>query len=156
MSRLMLRRIPGGWIDVPEDDSVPITRFKIGELYPADIVEMRNGPFFKKWWALVKTVYMIWKERMPEKEVNGVKVGTSIERFRKDITVLAGYYEPVYNAEGEVRLEPISISWAKMDEGTFAKFYSDTIDAALQKVIPQCGVDSKQLDQWAMQVLRFG
>ncbi len=155
MSRLMVRRIPHGWADVDAGDSAPTARFKIGEIYPADIVEMHNGAFFRKWWALVSTVYDIWKERMPEKVINGRQVATSMERFRKDITILAGYYDPVYNANGEVRLEAASISWAKMSPETFEKLYSDTINAALHKILPGLGLSEAELKDWAERVLRF-
>lgn len=155
MSRFLIRRVPNGWVDTDLDGSSSTKRFKVGEIYPCDIVEMRNGAFFKKWWALVKVVYDIWSERMPEKVVNGKVVGTSFERFRKDITIMAGHYEPIYNAKGEVRLDAASIAWASMDEETFAKLYSDTINAALQKILPNMGLNEKELNEWVERVLMF-
>lgn len=151
----MIRRVPGGWVDVNIEGFASPARFKIGEVYPCDIVEMHNGAFFRKWWALVTTVYEIWKDRMPEKIIGGKQVATSMERFRKDITILAGYYEPVYNVKGEVRLEAASISWSKMKPDVFEKLYSDTISAALHKILPDMGLTPDDLDDWAQRVLRF-
>lgn len=56
------------------------------------------------------------------------------ERFRKDVTIMAGFYHPVVNLKGEVRIEPESLKWASMSEETFTKLYDATIQVLLQKV----------------------
>ena len=58
----------------------------------------------------------------------------SIERYRKDVTILAGYYTSVFDLAGNLRLEAKSISFAQMEEEEFAKLYSDVINVILRHV----------------------
>lgn len=58
------------------------------------------------------------------------------DQFRKDVTIMAGYYDPVFTVHGDVKLEAKSLQWSKMTEDDFAKLYSATIDVILQKVLP--------------------
>lgn len=147
----MLQRVAGGWVEVDPDENS--RRFKVGSIYRAEIAEMRNGPFFRKWWFLCRVVYGLWQERMPAKEINGIQVVTSFDIFRKDLTVLAGYYVATYGIDGSVRLEAQSLKWSQMNEETFHQLYSNFIDASLHKVLPGLGFTAEKLDAWALKLL---
>lgn len=57
------------------------------------------------------------------------------ERFRKDLIILAGFYEPTVNIRSEVRLEAKSISFAVMDEIEFERLYNATVDVILRRIL---------------------
>lgn len=106
-------------------------RTKLGDVISVKASAVRNGKFFRKWWTLAKIIYDDWIETLAEREYKGQPVKPSFERFRKDLIIWAGYYYPVFAANGEVRLAADSISWAKMKEPEFEILYSKTIDAGL-------------------------
>lgn len=111
---------------------------KIGESVRCKVTRMspRNAQFFRKWWSLVKFAYENWEPG----EVHDDRLGTiqpqkSFDRFRKDLTILAGHYHADIRLDGSTRIEAKSISWGKMTEDQFADLYSKTIDVILQRVL---------------------
>ena len=81
-----------------------------------------------------------WAESAEPKVYKGQPVQPNFDRFRKDITILAGYYHPVFNIKGEIRMEADSISYAAMDETRFEQLYSKVIDVLLKKVFSRRGI----------------
>jgi hypothetical protein len=116
---------------------------------------MRNGRFFRKWWVLVSLAFDLWAETVPDQEYHGVKVLPDFERFRKDITIMAGFCRPVWNARGELRLEAESLKWSEMTEERFDRLYSATINVILQKILPDRGLTDEGLRSWADRVMEF-
>lgn len=77
------------------------------------------------------------------------------DRFRKDVTILAGHFVPVWNVRNELRLEADSIAFGNMDEETFEQLFSKTIDVILTKILPNSGYDEQSLRALADEVVRF-
>ncbi len=141
---------------VPMDqETEAFKRFKAGSVIRCEVKEMRNGRFFRKWWALAKVGFDLWTESMPGVEYKGVEIEPSFDRFRKDLTVLSGYYEPVFNVRGEIRMEPKSLKWSSMDEGEFAELYQKTLTTIINKIIPQRKMTEDDLRSWADRVMEF-
>jgi len=90
---------------------------------------MRNYDFFKKWWALIDLAFDYWE---PPENFVGEK---NKDRFRKDIIILAGFYERVVRLDGSTRIEPKSISFGKMSEDEFSDLYNKTIDVIVNHVL---------------------
>jgi hypothetical protein len=59
---------------------------------------------------------------------------TQFNRFRKDLTILAGFYDTVTNIRGEVRAEAKSLAYANMDDEEFSRCFSSLINAAIKHV----------------------
>jgi hypothetical protein len=137
-----------------DDAKAVVQRWKSGDVVRAEFAKMRNGQFFKKWWALVKVGFELWEESGRRGEYNGQEVLPVFEKYRKDITVLAGYYHPVINIRGAVRVEADSISFAKMSEENFERLYSATINAILKQGY-NSHLDEKTLREWAESVIGF-
>ena len=141
---------------VPMDqETEAFKRFKAGSIIRCEVKEMRNGRFFRKWWALAKVGFDLWTETMPGVEYKGVEIEPSFDRFRKDLTVLSGYYEPVFNVRGEVRMEPKSLKWSSMDEVEFAELYQKTLTTIISKIIPNRKMTEDDLRSWADRVMEF-
>lgn len=156
MATLHLVKTPDAFMVPATDDDVErMRRFKVGAVYRLELSEMRNGRFFRKWWVLAKIAYDIWAPTMPAQEFHGVAVLPDFGRFRKDLTIMAGFFRPVWNARGEMRVEPESLAWASMTEERFEKLYSATIDAILHKILPGRGLTEQQLREWAERVIEF-
>lgn len=132
-----LLKIPnGGLVPLTEEEAGKLSRFRAGTVVRGEFREMRNGGLFRKWWTLARLAFELADERLQPMQHEGRAVLPSFDRFRKDLIVLAGYFDPVFGADGSVKMEPHSLQWSKMSEDEFDRLYSATIDVVLQKVIP--------------------
>lgn len=156
MSEILMLKAPNGSL-VPLDDeqAEKVKRFKAGSVVRGEFSEMRNGRFFKKWFALANFAYDMWEESIEPVEYRGQAVQPAFDKFRKDLTILAGYWHPVFNIDGTFKVEADSISWASMDEEKFERMYSKTIDAILAKVLPRHGLSRESLAHHVDRVLEF-
>lgn len=136
------------------DDQDKIRKLKEGQVIYVEFRKMRNYQFHKKWFALVNFSYEHWEPPpfidFKHKNLTPVK---NFELFRKDLIILAGFYEAYYRIDGSVRIEAKSISFAKMDESEFEKLYSATINAVLKHIL--INYIPKQLDAVVDQLLSF-
>ena len=131
---LWFTKTSNGLIPACEEASDWLRRKKLNAQILVEPREMRNGAYFRKWWALVKLGFDYWADAAPTIEYQGEKVQPEFERFRKDVTILAGFYEPVVNIKGEVRLEAESLAWGSMTEERFCELYDATIKVLLNQV----------------------
>ena len=112
----------------------------------------RNTQFHRKWFALLKIGYDNWAPG----EINS-QYGTpekNFERFRKDVTILAGYYHIVVRLDGTTRVEADSVSFGNMDEAQFSELYSKTIDVLLKRVY-NSSMSAEQLDELVDKFMGF-
>jgi hypothetical protein len=154
--KILLVRTHDGF--VPRDDEAheACKRFGAGSTVWAEITQPRNLLFHRKFFALVKLAYDAWTETCQTLEYKGQPVLPSFDRFRKDLMILAGFYKPVWNIRGEMRVEADSIAFGNMDQDRFEQVYSAVIDAILQKVLPNRGFTEQRLRQLVEEVVRFG
>ena len=121
------KRVDGSFMPVTQHDKDAVRRIKIGDAITVKFSRPRNYNFHKKYFALISFAFDVWEpEEGPEK---------NFERFRKEITMLSGYYHTVPSVKGGVRYEADSISFASMDEDTFTQVYEKTISALLKWVL---------------------
>jgi hypothetical protein len=146
---ILLIKTPSGFMPADDEAQEQCKKFRLGSLARLDVVQMRNGAFFRKWWALVKLGYDHFVDTCEMQEYKGHPIKPEFDRFRKDVTILAGFYRPVWNVNGEMRIEPESLAWANMTEERFAKLYDATIDVLLKKVF-----NGKRMRAWTEEELR--
>lgn len=149
MNEFLFQKGSGGLVPATEEATEWLQTKKLGAIIRVTPREMRNGPFFKKWFALVELAFSYWRDSVKPIEYKGQAVLPAFKRFRKDVTILAGYYHPVTNIKGELRIEADSIAWAAMDEATFGKLYDATIRVLLEKVF-----NGEVCRQWSEAELR--
>ena len=121
---------------LPKDQPLRVTMRRI-----------RNVDHHRKYFALLNYAFDCWEP--PENHV-GEK---NFERFRKDIVILAGFYERYVRLNGETRIEAKSISFANMDQDEFDLLYQKTIDAILKYVLTNYTQDD--LEAVVSQVMEF-
>jgi hypothetical protein len=91
---------------------------------------VRNYEHHKKYFALLNLAYENWEPLAPIVEYEWQELAhKDFDRFRKDVIILAGYYDATYRVDGSVRLEAKSISFANMDQDSFDKLYEATLEA---------------------------
>jgi Protein of unknown function (DUF1367) len=152
---VLIKTASGALMPATEGEADKLRRYKIGATMRANIAEMRNGKFFRKWWILATLAYNLWTELSEMPEHKGQRVQPNFERFRKDLTILAGHCHVVVNIRLETRLEADSLKWSEMTDETFEKLYSATIDAILGKVLAGHGFTEARIREMADSVMEF-
>lgn len=107
-------------------------KIKAGQVIRGKFTKMRNAAFHRKFFALLNLAYEYWEPGEIDSKYG--KPEKNFERFRKDLTILAGYYDTVINIKGEVRVEAKSISFASMDNDEFEKLYNAVLDVVLKRI----------------------
>lgn len=105
-----------------------------GDLIAVELTFPRNAKFHRKFFAMLQVGFEAWEPAF-EVSVGGQPVAKNFERFRKDVTILAGFYEPAFALDGTLELEAKSISFANMDDAEFEQVYSAVANVLLAKVL---------------------
>lgn len=124
----------------------------VGKVIDVEYSFPRNIQFHRKWFALLKIGFENWNPG----EINN-QYGTpekNFDRFRKDVTILAGYYHVVVRLDGSTRVEADSVSFGSMDEAQFKELYSKTIDVLLKRVYDN-SMSAEELDDLVDKFLGF-
>ena len=107
-------------------------KIKIGAVVSVEASVMRNYKFHKKLFALLNLSFSYWNPGEISSEY-GVPA-KSFDRFRKDLTILAGYYHTEIRIDGSVRVVADSVSFARMDNETFDKLYNSILTIVIDKI----------------------
>jgi hypothetical protein len=147
MPDITMRKLANGTLAAFDGEAFDyLKKLKVGADVQVRIKRQRNVDFHRKWFALVKLGFDFWEPmaRPLDVEYRWMKKVTpakDFERFRKDVTILAGFYTASYRLNGEVRIEARSINFSNMGEDEFERLYSATIDVILEHVLPQMTAD---------------
>lgn len=126
-------KLPGGIFHPADDrDAERVKRFKNNEIYKLEIKLTRNPHFHKKVFAFFNFCFAHWSaDRTP---LANADEATQFDRFRKDLTILAGFYEQTVRLNGDIRTEAKSLAYANMESEEFERCYKSLINAAIKHV----------------------
>tara|TARA_B100001250_G_scaffold178716_1_gene153599 strand:+ start:455 stop:877 length:423 start_codon:yes stop_codon:yes gene_type:complete len=124
---------------LPEDEE-KMKGWTNEEIIEVNVRKPRNPKFHRKFFALVGLVF-----------ANQEKY-TNREDLLVELKIRTGHYKEHINYEGLTIYIPKSISFEKMDELEFEKFYNKVIDVVLQNFMK---VDRNEMDRLIEEVLRF-
>lgn len=155
--KLRLVRVPNGYAFADAESAKAAEKHRLGETVSASVVKPRSGPFHRKFLALLRFGFDYWEPGDAAEPVtyHGHVVEKDFERFRKDVTVLCGFYTPVWNARGELRLEAASIAFDQMEPDDFARLYSTAIGVLMRLVMASKGFTEAQLRRAVDELSRF-
>lgn len=145
----------GALLPMDDEQAAKVAKLKAGSVLRVDVTQVRNGRFFRKFWVLAQFAFDIWSDTMPRQQYRGQEIQPNFERFRKELVILAGYFTPVWNVAGELRVEAKSISWAKMGEEEFEALFSACINAVLGKILSSSRFTEAQIRAHVDRVLQF-
>ena len=151
--KAQLSKTISGLMPIDPDSVAWFNKLKPGEVVRAEFKKVRNYAFLKKYFALLAVAYDNWEPGEIDSKYG--KPEKNFERFRADLTILAGFYDNTIRLDGSVRIEPKSISFAKMSAEEFGDLYSRTIDVLIKHVYKQ-DMDPEKLNDIVEQYLRFG
>ena len=130
-----------------DNDRDHLSKIKAGQPVRVTLRRVRNYRFHQKWFALLNFAYDYWEP--PENHV----AEKNFDRFRKDITILAGFYERYVRIDGTTRVEAKSVSFASMTQDEFENLYQATIDALLKYVLKN--YDRDLIDEAVNYIMEF-
>lgn len=115
MARIFLKRTLSGFVAADEPSASLLRKYKVGEVYRADIVKPRSYKHHKLIMAMLTLTY----ENLPEKYAKSYPV---FDMFRYAVALEAGHAEAFVTLQGEITSVPKSISYAAVpDDVEFGK-----------------------------------
>lgn len=115
--------------------------------------DRRNSKFNKKFHAMMRLGFDAWEPNIVK--YKGVIIEKEYERFRKDITIIAGFHNGgAVNFRGEVRFEAKSLKFNSMGSEEFEKVYHACGKVLLMRVLKNY-TDMVELDRVVNQLLGF-
>lgn len=118
------------------------------------VISKRNMKFHRKYFALLNFAFEHWESgELSGKQFEGVIPQKSFTRFRKDIVIMAGFFEQEIRITGELRIVAKSISFSNMKEKDFEELYSNTINVILKHILTN--YNKGQLDKVVIDLLGF-
>lgn len=129
---LYLEKTIHGFSPADEHAKEGMAKFKLGTMVKCKITRKNNPAFHRKMMALFNVGFEYWvpgeidcKFGTPEK---------NFDRFRKDMTILAGYYEIHHRIDGTFRVEAKSLSFDSMEPEEREALFSDLINVLLKNI----------------------
>lgn len=106
-----------------------LTKFKNGEQYTCEIKLSRNPSFHRKVFSFFNFCFEHWGggHEFHDEQLQ-------FDKFRKDLTILAGFSHQVFNIRSEMRLEAKSLAYGNMSQEEFEQCYNALIQAALKHI----------------------
>lgn len=109
MAKLYLKRTLTGFVPADEASQAVARKYKLGDVYRADVVKPRSYQHHKLCFALLGLTFEN-QERY-----------TNFEKFRKAVAIAAGHTEELITVDGEVLFVPRSLSYDELDEVEFSE-----------------------------------
>lgn len=109
MARLYLRKTLTGFAPADEETRQLGHKYKLGEVYRAEVAKPRSYQHHKLCMALLNLTYQN-QERY-----------SNFESFRKAVAMAAGHCEELHTLDGEVLKLPGSLSYDALDEVEFTQ-----------------------------------
>lgn len=135
-------------VGATDEDVEKINQLSMDETFTTEVRKMRNSKYHRKYFALLQALL----DNMPDDVKERRNVNT-IEGLLIDLKLLLGHYELRVTQEGNAVFIPKSISFAAMDQLEFQKFYSRTIDIALQYYL--IGSDNDAIERMVGAIIGF-
>ena len=154
MNCFFTKTLSGTLAPADSETAAFVSRLKFGQGLRAEVKRARNILFHRRMFALLNFAFDLWD--CPALEYHGQPVAKNFDRFRKDITVLAGFYEAVTNLRGEVRLEAKSLAFHNMGEEEFERVYKSVLGVVWDRMLRSKGYESpEKVDAIVQELLRF-
>ena len=135
--KITMLKFHGGQLSpANEEAATALERFKNSEQYEIEIKLTRNPQFHAKVFKFFQFCFEHWKSDREFMNEAG-----QFDVFRKNLTVLAGYYDTYYTIKGDARIEAKSLAFSSMAQDEFEGCYQALIAAAMRTIFNGCGHD---------------
>lgn len=150
--KLHVVRTQWGLKPAHESDLELLRKIPIGEERAVEITMPRNLKFHRKFFGLLSIVFDNMQTPAIFKTATGQEIEIrSVDDLLWHIKMQLGHYEQKMTLGGKIIFEAKSISFAKMDNVAFEKFYNSAIDVILKYFL-----DCEKDELIEMVLLEFG
>ena len=154
MNCFFTKTLSGALAPADSETAAFLARLKLGQGLRAEVKRARNILFHRRMFALLNFAFDLWD--CPALEYQGQLVAKNFDRFRKDITILAGFFDTVTNLRGEVRLEAKSLAFHNMGEEEFERVYKAVLGVVWDSILRSKGYECREkVDAIVHELLRF-
>lgn len=155
MRAAFAKQVDGSFI-AADPNAIKLTHaVKIGEGIVVEAKRMRCLAFHRKFFALLQLAFEAW-EPDPEGVNASMGIEKNFEAFRRDVTIRAGHFTPVWDLNGKLRLDPKSIAFDQMDDLEFTDVYNDVLSVVWNDVLRHAHYESKaHVERVVAELLRF-
>lgn len=133
MEILLLKHPKGFLYPADELEAEKIKGIKAAVLVRAEVKQVRNPMFHRKFFALLRVGFDAFNP--PPSEYKGFPVQKDFEQFREDVTIAAGFFTVTYRINGDTRVKAKSIRFGRMSPESFERLYSAVANVLLQKIL---------------------
>lgn len=152
MPALHFAKSPSGLLVPADPQSVDyVGRLAANEGFIAQVRQYNNIGFHRKLFALFKLAFDAWEPG--ELRYRGEVVRKSFDRFRRDLTIVAGYHDTAIDLRGRVRLEAKSLNFGSMEQGEREALFSSVVDVVLGRILTR--YTRADIENVLAQVLEF-
>lgn len=149
---IILTKYPNGsLVPATTEEAEKLKKIKAGQAVTVKLTQKRNYNFHKKFMAMMQIGFDAFEPAITE--YKGIPVQKNFDRFRKDITIAAGFYDFEMCINGEPKAIAKSISFAKMSQEEFEQVYNACCNALLQRVLTN--YTQPDLDRVVNEIVRF-
>ena len=136
--KISVIKLPGGVLSPSSDiDESRMARFTNHCEYEVEIKQKRNPKFHGKVMAFIRYCFnYVNSDEMKDYQFKDTP--EQFDRFRYDLTILAGYYIQTVRLDGSIRTEAESLDFGNMDETEFQGCYHALINAAMKHIFKDC------------------
>lgn len=131
---MMVKNAGGILAPASEIESERLKRFSNGIAYEIEIKggERRNRGFHGKVFAFMSWCFEYWRADGGKAEF--MCEIAQFDYFRKELTILAGYYDYVVTLSGDTQINVRSLAFDSMTQEEFEQFYIALTNAAIRTV----------------------
>lgn len=147
-------KIGDGLLSAADEESRQyINKSRLGAGVAVEVTGARNIGFHRKLFALLRLAFDAWE---PQVMWHGMPIQKDFERFRNDITILAGKYDVVVGIDGQPKPVARSISFNRMDGDEFSELYDKILDVVWDRILRHNHYRSRQeVDDVVAQLLAY-
>lgn len=140
--QMKIRLIKTGGVLIPSlpEDELALENIKRGQIVEAELKRPRNAKFHKKFFALIGIVVENTEYENAEQVLHLIKLKL-------------GHFDYIVNTNGKQIYIPKSISFSKMDNDSFNKFYNQTVNIVLRDFLTNW--KNSDIDAAIDQISRF-
>jgi len=111
MARMYLKKTLSGFMPADEQSAELLRKYKLGEVYRADVVKPRSYQHHKLCMALLSVTF------------SNQDAYSNFDDFRKAVTLAAGHSREFTSLDGEIIREAGSLSYDALDEVEFGLLF---------------------------------
>lgn len=152
MPELVLFKADGNTL-LPADarSAALLNRLKRGAGIRVRYEEVNDIGLHRKMMALFQLAFDAWQPTGPR--YLGYVIEKEFDQLRKDLVILAGYYERYTDPNGNTRLNAQSLAFDSMEAPTREALFSALIDVVLKHILPT--YNKADIDNVIAQTLGF-